>query len=331
MHTRTHKALFPILRRLSDGRFHSGEALAQVFGLSRASIFNVISQAEAMGLTIHAVRGRGYRLPEPVEWLDADAIVHGLADVASAYTVKLHDSLASTNTALMAAALDGAVDGTVFCSEHQHAGKGRRGRLWHSVPGGSLTFSTLWRFDNGLQSLAGLSLAVGLAIARAVNRLSSHPARLKWPNDVLVDYRKLAGILVEVQGDMNGAAFAVVGIGLNVRLNAAQRDAVDQAVVDLAEMGVTVGRNLLLADCLRELHAVLTLFRQHGFGALRADWLALDAYAGKSVALNLPDARTVQGMASGVDETGAFLLRDAASSLVPYSGGEISLRLDGGR
>jgi len=87
----------------------------------------------------------------------------------------------------------------------------------------------------------------------------------------------------------------------------------------------------LLADCLRELHAVLVLFRQHGFAALRADWLALDAYAGKPVALSLPDARTVHGMAAGVDETGAFLLRDAASNLVPYSGGEISLRLDARR
>jgi BirA family transcriptional regulator, biotin operon repressor / biotin---[acetyl-CoA-carboxylase] ligase len=331
VHSRTHKALFPILRRLSDGCFHSGEALAQAFGLSRASIFNVISQAEAMGLTIHAVRGRGYRLPEPVEWLSADAVFQHLGHTADAYTLHILDSVESTNTALMAAALAGAADGTVFCSEHQYAGKGRRGRPWHSVPGGSLTFSTLWRFDNGLQSLAGLSLAVGLAIARAVNRHSRHPARLKWPNDVLVDYRKLAGILVEVQGDMNGAAFAVVGVGLNVRLNEAQRDAVDQAVVDLAEMGVTVGRNQLLADCLLELHAVLGLFRARGFAALRGDWLALDAYAGKPVALSLPDARRVHGVAEGVDETGAFLLRDAAASLVPYSGGEISLRLDAAR
>jgi BirA family biotin operon repressor/biotin-[acetyl-CoA-carboxylase] ligase len=231
----------------------------------------------------------------------------------------------------MAAALNGAADGTLICSEHQQSGKGRRGRHWHSVPGGSLTFSTLWRFDNGLQSLAGLSLAVGLAIARAVNRHSRHPARLKWPNDVLVEYRKLAGILVEVQGDMNGAAFAVVGIGLNVRLDEAQRDAVDQAVVDLTEMGVTVGRNRMLADCLLELHSVMTLFRERGFAALHADWLALDAYAGKPVALSLPDARKVQGVASGVDKTGAFLLRDADSRLIPYSGGEISLRLDAGR
>jgi len=331
VYTRTNKALFPILRHLSDGRFHSGQALAHEFNLSRSSIFNALAQAESMGLMIHAVRGRGYRMPEPVEWLDGGAIAHHLGTAAGAYTIRVLDSVDSTNSALMAAALGGAADGTLFCTEHQHAGKGRRGRRWHSVLGGSLTFSVLWRFENGLQSLSGLSLAVGLAIARAVNRHSRHPAKLKWPNDVLVDYRKLAGILVEVQGDMHGAALAVVGIGLNVRLNETQRDAVDQAVVDLAEMGVTVGRNQLLADCLLELHAVLTLFRQHGFAALRDDWLALDAYAGKRVALTLPDARSVQGVASGVDETGAFLLRDARSTLNPYSGGEISLRLDAAR
>lgn len=328
MPSRTHKTLFPLLRRMSNGRFHSGQALAHEFNLSRSSIFNALSQAESMGLKIHAVRGRGYRMPEPVEWLDGATVADHLGTVAEAYTIHVLDSVDSTNAALMAAALNGAVDGTLICTEHQQSGKGRRGRQWHSVLGGSLTFSVLWRFENGLQSLSGLSLAVGLAIARAVNRHSRHPVRLKWPNDVLVDYRKLAGILVEVQGDMHGAAFAVVGVGLNVRMSGAQRDAVDQAVVDLAEMGVAVGRNRLLADCLLELHAVLSLFRQHGFASLREDWLKLDAYAGRAVALALPDARSVRGMASGVDETGAFLLRDAQATLRPYSGGEISLRLD---
>jgi BirA family biotin operon repressor/biotin-[acetyl-CoA-carboxylase] ligase len=323
--------LFPLLRRLSDGRFHSGEALAEAFGLSRSSIFNILAQAESMGLAIHAVRGRGYRMPEPVEWLESEVTVRHLGAAADAYAIHVLDSVESTNTALMAAALDGAADGTLICAEHQQSGKGRRGRRWHSVVGGSLTFSVLWRFETGLQSLAGLSLAVGLAVARAVNRHSRHPAKLKWPNDVLVDYRKLAGILVEVQGDMHGAAFAVVGIGLNVRLNEAQRDVVDQAVIDLTEMGVTVGRNQLLADCLQELHAVLTLFRRHGFAALREDWLALDAYAGRAVTLSLPNARSVQGLASGVDETGAFLLRDAQSTVGSYSGGEISLRMDTAR
>jgi BirA family biotin operon repressor/biotin-[acetyl-CoA-carboxylase] ligase len=325
--TRPHKALFPILRRLSDGAFHSGQALAIEFQLSRASVFNVLNQAEAMGLTIHAVRGRGYRIPQPVEWLDGVVAATHLDDVSQAYDVRILDSVDSTNSALITAALNGASDGTVLCAEHQHAGKGRRGRSWHAALGGSLTFSVLWRFDRGLQAMAGLSLAVGLAVARAVNRHSLHPARLKWPNDVLVGYRKLAGILVEVQGDMDGAAFAVVGIGLNVRLNEAQRDAIDQAVVDLAEMGVMIGRNQLLADCLQELHAVMTTFRQHGFAALRAEWMALDAYAGKEVALLLPNTRGVQGVASGVDDTGAFLLRDQHAVLNAYNGGEISLRL----
>lgn len=328
MTTQAHQALFPILRRLSDGRFHSGQDLAHEFQLSRASIFNVINQAEAMGLKVHAVRGRGYRIPVPVEWLDGAAITAHLGEAARVYGIRILERVDSTNTALMAAALQGAANGTVVCAEHQHAGKGRRGRPWHAALGGSLTFSVLWRFENGLQSLAGLSLAVGLAIARAINRHSRHPARLKWPNDVLVDYRKLAGILVEVQGDLDGAAFAVVGVGLNVRLSPEQRDTVDQAVVDLHEMGVTIGRNQLLAECLQELHVILTTFREQGFAALRADWMELDAYADKAVSLKLPDAQGVSGVAAGVDATGALLLREPQCAIRAYSGGEISLRLD---
>jgi len=326
--THLHKTLFPILRRLSDGRFHSGQDLAHEFQLSRASVFNVINQAKEMGLNVHAVRGRGYKIPDLIEWLDQASIYKHLDAASCVYDVRILDSVDSTNTALMEAALQGAVNGTVICAEHQSAGKGRRGRQWHAVLGGSLTFSVLWRFENGLQSLAGLSLAVGLAIARAVNRLGRHTARLKWPNDVLVDYRKLAGILVEVQGDMHGAAFAVVGVGLNVCLSSAQRDGIDQAVVDLAEMGVTVGRNQLLAECLRELHGILSTFRQHGFSACRADWMALDAYADKAVSLKLPDAKDVTGVAVGVDASGALLLRDPQSAIRAYSGGEMSLRLD---
>lgn len=328
MTTQAHKALFPILRRLSDGHFHSGQDLAHEFHLSRASIFNVINQAATMGLKVHAVRGRGYKIPVPVEWLDEAAITEHLGDAFRAYDVRILDSVGSTNTVLMEAALQGAANGTAVCAEHQHAGKGRRGRPWHAVLGGSLTFSVLWRFENGLQSLAGLSLAVGLAIARAINRHSRHMARLKWPNDVLVDYRKLAGILVEVQGDLDGAAFAVVGVGLNVRLSPEQRDVVDQAVVDLHEMGVSVGRNQLLAECLQELHAISTTFREQGFAALRVDWMALDAYADKAVVLKLPDAKGASGVAAGVDASGALLLRDPQCAIRAYSGGEISLRLD---
>lgn len=328
MLTRTHKALFPIVRRLSDGAFHSGQDLAREFGLSRASVFNVLSQAEQLGLTVHAVRGRGYRLPDAIDWLSHAEVMRHLGGMTDACELRIEDSVDSTNSLLMREALCGARDGTVLVAEHQHAGRGRRGRSWHAVPGGSLTFSVLWRFDTGLQGLSGLSLTVGLAVARAINRHSRYAAQLKWPNDVLVDHRKLAGILVEVQGDMHGAAFAVIGVGINVRLREPQRDQIDQAVIDLAEMGVQVGRNRLLADCLRELHRVAAPFRSQGFAALREDWQALDAYAGRPVNLHLPDKQKVHGIAAGVDATGAFLLRTADGAQHPYSGGEISLRLE---
>lgn len=322
-----HHALLPILRRLSDGEFHSGQDIAHEISLSRASVFNVLRQAEALGVAIHAVRGKGYKLPVPVEWLEVDAVIRNLGKVARDYKIRIEDSVASTNAMLMADAVNGAPDGSVLCVEHQYAGKGRRGRQWHAALGGSLSFSVLWRFDRGLLSIAGLSLVVGLAVARAINRHSRYPAQLKWPNDVLVGYRKLAGILVEVQGDMHGPAFAVVGIGLNVRLNAEQRGSIDQAVIDLAEMGVTIGRNRLLADCLMELNVALIIFRERGFTALRDDWMALDAYSGKAVSLMLPNAQGVHGVAAGVDETGAILLRDSNNALTAYNGGEISLRL----
>lgn len=332
MHSSPHKTLFPLLRRLSDGRFHSGEALASEFGVSRASICNVLAQAQALGLAVHAVRGRGYRLPAAVEWLDAQAIAGYLGRLGTAFDLRVLDSVDSTNRALMAAALDGAPCGTLLCAEHQARGRGRRGRSWHSVPGGSLTFSLLWRFDSGLQSLAGLSLAAGLAVARAVNRHSTHAIGLKWPNDVVVGPRKLAGVLVEVQGDLDGAAFAVLGVGVNVRLDAAQREEIDQAVVDLAELGVGAGRNRLLADCLAELHAVGTRFRRHGFAGVREAWQQLDAYAGRRVVLTLPDGRTLRGEAAGVDDSGALCLRpEGGADLVALTCGEISLRVDAGR
>lgn len=318
--------LLPLLRLLADGYFHSGQALAQKLTVSRASICNLVHVAQEMGLGIHAIRGRGYQLVSPPVWLDRADIVDALGPVAQHYDVQILDATESTNSVLMQAAENGARDGSVVCAEYQFAGRGRRGRHWHSVLGGSLTFSVLWRFEEGIAALVGLSLAVGVAMARALNRFSRFPVKLKWPNDVLVDYRKLAGILVEIQGDIQGPSFAVVGIGLNVRLPAHQRESIDQAVVDLAEMQVLVDRNQLLACCLVELKSVMDVMRREGFSGLRAEWEAHHAHAGQPVSLLLPDHRRVTGIARGVDDTGAFLLQAGHGASVAYNSGDIRLR-----
>lgn len=321
-----HKTLFPLLRHLNDGRQHSGRDLASAFGLSRASVSNVLAEAERIGVRVHAVRGNGYSLPRPVDWLDAARIQSALSPGPHPFALTLVDSVDSTNSLLMHMALAGAAEGTVVAAEYQEAGRGRRGRSWYACAGAGLTFSVLWRFDGGLQTMNGLSLVIGLAIVRAVNRYSPHRAKLKWPNDILVDHRKLAGILIEVQGDMDGSALAVAGVGLNVQLPESHRDAIDQGVIDLDELGVTVGRNALLAACLAEMRDMLKRFRQGGFAALREEWMANDAYLGQAVKLRLSDAQTECGRSEGVDANGALVVRLPSGERRAFHGGEISLR-----
>ena len=174
---------FSVLRALADGRFHSGEAIGQDLGCSRTLIWQAVHTIESdFDLTIYSVRGQGYKLSQPYEWLDVPAIRHGLApESAEVWTVAVADQVDSTNTQLMVHATSDGLHGLVLATERQTAGKGRLGRRWHARLGTCLMFSMLWRFDRGIAELAGLSLAVGLALARVLRQLGA-PVELKWTN-----------------------------------------------------------------------------------------------------------------------------------------------------
>lgn len=317
---------FSILRVLSDGRFHSGEDIAQSLDISRASVWNALQAVTQAGLELYKVRGRGYCLPQPIEWLQADSILDALGDKAVRFHLEIAETLDSTNRQLSQRIAADAPHGAVLAAEMQTHGRGRRGRTWHAGLGGGLSFSLLWRFNQGVGSLSGLSLAVGVALIRALRQAGVDDATLKWPNDVLHNYRKLAGILIEVQGDMLGPSAAVIGIGLNVYLSAAVKEQIDQAVVDLNTVtGSMPSRNQLLARLLTELADVLEIFEAQGFAALRDEWLAYHAYQGKPVQLLLPDGSKRAGEVLGVTEDGSLLVfEDGATQR--YASGEISLR-----
>lgn len=319
---------FAVLRVLADGEFHSGQALAVRFACSRASIHNALREAEVLGLDLYRVRGRGYRLPQPPEWLDAAAIRAELAGDAPIFNLELLDCADSSNSLLMRRVGQGAPSGTVLAVEWQTAGRGRLGRRWHSGFGNGLTFSLLWRFDGGLSALSGLSLAVGVALIRAIRRLSVGGAYLKWPNDVLDGQgRKLAGILIEAQGDMLGPSAVVIGIGMNVSLPDRLRGQLDQPASSLAELaGGVPGRNRLLAAVLRELAAVLREFARHGFAGLREEWEAAHLAQHQPVCLLAADGTETCGTARGVDASGALRLETAHGELRVHAG-EISLRM----
>ena len=236
------------------------------------------------------------------------------------------DACASTNTLLLERARGGGPSGSVIACELQSAGRGRRGNSWQSGLGGSLTFSLLWRFARGAAGLSGLSLAAGVAAARALDSMGVAEVQLKWPNDLLHAGRKLGGILIEVHADAPGSTAAVIGIGLNVRLHPNQRDSMTQAVTDLASISAQVPlRNRLLAATLIELAQMLEQFAGQGFAPLRQEWMGRHAHQGKPVKLSSGDGSTVTGRAAGVAEDGALLL-ETARGVERFVGGELSLR-----
>ncbi len=326
---------FTLLRRLSDGAFHSGEDLAAQVGLTRARVSQVLKDAESAGLNLERIKGRGYRLLEAPDFLDAKSVREALTEQSvlrgggPRLTVEVVDQLDSTSSELLRRAQKRDVHGVALAAEWQTAGRGRRGRTWTAIAGGSLTFSIGWRFEQGAGFLAGLSLAVGVAVARALESEGFRGIAVKWPNDIIHRHLKVGGILIEVNGDALGPSTTVIGVGLNVRLPAAARRDIAVPVTDLATIAGRGARNFdrnrLLACLIAELAAVLAQYAKEGFAPFAAEWQHRHAYQGKPVTLLLPDGATVAGKVAGVDASGALVLADGPRR-ARFLSGEISLR-----
>lgn len=265
-----------------------------------------------------------------MEPLDRNRILAELSEVVRAGLSRLevYPTLDSTNAYLLEGARAGWPSGAVCLAERQTAGRGRQGRNWVTPPGASLAFSLLWRFGVSPEALGGLSLATGIAVARALQNWGVPEIGLKWPNDVWWCERKLGGILLESGGTAK-EFYVVAGIGLNVALPDSDAAAIDQPWVDLREIlgAAPIDRNRLAAALIGELIAVCGRFEEAGFAGLADEWAGLDRVRGRRVRLQLPNTSIV-GVARGVDATGALLLESENGRINPYLGGEISLRVE---
>ena len=316
---------FALLRRLSDGEVHSGEALAAAIGMTRSRVSQLLKQAEASGLALERLRGRGYRLVDATPFLDRTAIVDALGAHAAKVAIEVVDSIDSTNSELLRRAPRVNIHRHLLVAEWQAAGRGRRGRGWTAIAGGSLTFSLGWRFEQGAAHLAGLSLAVGVAIARALEASGYDGVELKWPNDLVHHQRKLGGILIELSGDALGPSLAVIGVGLNVRLPTRSRRGIEQPVTDLAAIAGAGDRNALLARMAAELVALLERYAREGFAAFSAEWQGRHALQNQPVQMLLPDGGIARGRVVGVDADGALLLERNGRRL-RFVTGDVSMR-----
>lgn len=315
-----------LLSILADGQFHSGEVLGQALGISRAGVWKHLQTLKARGIEIDSVPGKGHRLTVPIELLSEAQIRASLSETARERLrgLELHQQIDSTNSELRrrAAALPSAF---ACIAEAQTAGRGRSNRTWLSPYARNLYLSLLWRFDAGPDALAGLSLAVGVAVLRALRRLGVADAGLKWPNDLLWQGSKFAGTLIEMSGEACGNCSVVIGIGINVRMPRALGAPIDQAWTDLATITGTIpSRNRLAGTLLSELIEMLAGFERKGLAPLLEEWRRYDILRDSPVTVTTPHGE-LSGIARGID-TGGALLVEEGGIIKRYLSGDVSLR-----
>jgi len=317
-----------VLRALSDGRFRSGEELAAILGCSRSAIWKHVRRLrQQAGLQIDAVTGRGYRLSEPLELLDRESILQHLSAQQRTVLGALHveDVVGSTNELALQRARQVATSPQAWLAESQTGGRGRRGRSWHSPYGRNLYFSLLHQFDMPLHRLAGLSVAVGLELAGMLADLGLREHGLKWPNDLHWQGGKLAGILIELHGESEGPASAVIGIGLNVDLGTPP-EWLDQPVCSLTDAGLDVSRNRLAGELIGRMLNLCERFAAEGLAPFAQHWPRYGLYQDEPVSLSGPGSQHV-GVLRGLSPDGGLRIQLNNGERVFY-GGELSLRRD---
>lgn len=314
-----------LLHLLADGAWHSGTDLAAALGVSRAAIWKQVRAARALGASVQAVRGRGYRISGGYEPLEPKLIRDCLSADGAAMLDRLEvlSEVDSTSSHL----LRGDAAGTAACfAESQSGGRGRRGRAWVSPFGANLYFSVACGFDPTPPAIGALSPAVAVALVRGLRAMGAAEARVKWPNDLLADGAKLGGILLEHRGEAAGGCRVVIGVGLNVGSAPGKTEGVEQPTECLANlMPDPPSRNRLAAAMLDAVLRAVAEFREHGFAAFRRAWPEMDAMRAQPVWLQVGDER-IAARVTGIAADGA-LMAEVAGEPRRFHAGELSLRV----
>ncbi|UGA54690.1 bifunctional biotin--[acetyl-CoA-carboxylase] ligase/biotin operon repressor BirA [Vibrio sp. VB16] len=313
-----HSVKLKIIKLLSLGEFVSGELLGAELGISRAAIGKQIKGIMSWGLDIYSVQGKGYRLSKPIQLLDKNTIEH-----LTSKKVELIPVIESTNQYLLDNT-EAIESGSVCIAEYQSNGRGRRGRQWVSPFGSNIYLSMYWRLEAGMAASVGLSLVVGVAIVEALESIGIHGIKLKWPNDLYYQDKKLAGILVEMNGQAGGAANLVIGMGMNIDMPEAI-EGIDQPWTSLSQViGGQPNRNLLVATLINTWNTTLENYEFEGMNGITERWNRLDNFIGRPARLIMGN-REIQGTVRGINDQGAILL-ETENGVESYIGGEISLR-----
>jgi len=321
-----------LFAKLADGEFHSGEALAADLTVSRSAIWKAASALRDLGATVNAVRNRGYRLPGTADPLDATRILELISPQGRPHVARVDTAwtLGSTNTVLMQRPYPRVGTGEALLAEYQTAGRGRRGRTWLAPPGGAICLSFSWVFAEVPRDLGALGLVIGVCALQALQGLGVDQIGLKWPNDLLINDRKLGGILIELRAESSGPACVVIGIGLNVALGAPLLEQIATtglAPIDLITAGLKgPRRNAVAAALISSFVEGLLEFERDGLKGFVQRWMDADVLRGRPVTVTATDGFT-KGVARGIDLEGALLV-ETPQGLLRFISGDVSVRAD---
>lgn len=334
--------IIDLISLMADGKFHSGQAIASRFSVSRTAVWKAVQNMMRWGIQVDSVRGRGYRLRPVIELLERERIYKGLNSFSSESIADLIilPVVDSTNQYLKSVAAGQQFDrkalsqkAIVCLSEYQVEGRGRRGRVWHSPFGLNVLMSVSWRFDSLPAQVNTLSLILGVALIEALESMGVEQLKLKWPNDLYWGERKLAGILLELFGEGQGPFYAIAGIGLNLKPGLELQQEIDQPWVSLAEISSiaseeesSFSRNKVVATVLNSICRALAVFDTEDATPYIEQWQQFDMSLGREVKMILP-SKEVLGVSRGIDKHGRLQL-ETNNGIVSFVSGEVSLRIN---
>ncbi len=313
-----------LVKLLSDGALYDGTTLGDKLGITRSAVWKVIKKLEGFGVEIESIKGKGYRLSQPLVLLDEVALNQQLAHD------NIHIDVYQTVTSTFACFADAPADQIVAAiAEFQTQGRGRLKRQWVSPFADNITASVRYPFNKDMSELSGLSLVVSLAMVHAIEKVSGLNGRLsvKWPNDVFYQDKKLGGTLIEIEAEPHGFCHVIIGMGVNVNSQQLLSDATIRPWASLRQItGQYIDRNLLAIELLRETKVYLDRFQQHGLSEFMQEWQALDCLQGKAITLNNL-GKKIDGTVKGINQLGHLQLQMPDQSIKAFAAGDVTTQL----
>ncbi|MET3941156.1 BirA family biotin operon repressor/biotin-[acetyl-CoA-carboxylase] ligase [Paenibacillus sp. PvP094] len=320
-----HEELLHMLMN-ADGQFVSGEEISRNLSISRTAVWKHVNKLRDLGYEFEAVSRKGYRLITRPDSIDAAGLQLALQTSVFGRKALILDSTLSTQGDVQQMAEQGQAEGAVVLAEEQTGGRGRFGRKWFSPPGKGIWMSILLRPEQPLRNTPQLTLLTGVAVCRAVRAHTGADAGIKWPNDLLINGRKMCGILLESAVEDHELRYCIAGIGVDVNFDLTDypEDLTSIATSIKVETGQQVDRTKLTAAILNEMEHLYLLYQREGFGVIASLWEALSVTIHREVKVSNPQG-DIEGTAIGLDPSGALIVEKRSGERITVVSGEISL------